>query len=74
VRNSESDFRSSYERIRRLHKTPGYIQILYVRRNVSLRIERNYLNPGNERKTLLAMLFEKNGNHLAFSEILIQKT
>jgi hypothetical protein len=39
-----------------------------------LRIQRNYLNPGNERKTLLAMLFEKNGNHLAFSQILFQKT
>ena len=73
MRNSESDLRSTYERSRGLHKAPGYIQILCVRRNVSLRFERNYLNAGNERKTLLAMAFEKNGNYLAFSKIIFQE-
>ena len=73
MRNSESDFRSTYERIRGLHKAPGDIQILCVGRKVSLRIERNNLNAGNEWKTLLAMLFEKNGNYLAFSKIIFQE-
>jgi hypothetical protein len=74
VRDSESDFRSTYERIRRLHKAPGYIQIFCVRSNVSLRAERNYLNSGNERKTLLAMAFERDGTYLAISKILFQET
>jgi len=59
VRDSESDFRSTYKGIRRLHKAAGYVQILCVRSDVSLRLERNYLNSGNERKTLLAMRCER---------------
>jgi hypothetical protein len=60
VRDSESDFRSTYERIRRLYKAPGDIQILCVRSKVSLRIEGGYLNTGNEWKTLRAMASERN--------------
>ena len=61
MRDSESDLRSTYERIRRLYKAPGDIQILCVRSKVSLRIEGCYLNTGNERKTLRAMAFGGNG-------------
>ncbi len=53
MRDSESDLCSSYERIRRLHKAPRHTQILCVRSKVSLRVERGYLNSGNERKTLV---------------------
>jgi hypothetical protein len=60
VRDSESNFGSTYEGIGRLDKAPGDIQILCVRSKVSLRIEGGYLNTGNEWKTLRAMASERN--------------
>jgi hypothetical protein len=36
-----------------------------VRGKVSLRVERGYLNSGNEWKTLRAMVCERDGNYLA---------
>jgi hypothetical protein len=65
VRDFESDFRSPYERIRRLYKAPGHVQVLCVRSKVSLRVERGYLNSGNEWKALRAMVCERDGNYLA---------
>ena len=61
VRDSESDFGSTYEGIGRLYKAAGDIQILRVRSKVSLRIEGGYLNTGNEWKTLRAMVSGGNG-------------
>ena len=60
VRDSESDFRSTYERIGCFYKAAGDIQIFRVRSKVSLRIEGGYLNTGNEWKTLRAMACERN--------------
>ena len=65
----ERDFRATDERIFRLYKAPGDIQILCVRSKVSLRVEGGYLNTGNEWKTLRAMVFERNGNYLNFSKL-----
>ena len=61
MRDSESDFRSTYERIRRFHKAAGDIQILRVRGKMSLGLEGGYLNTGNEWKTLRTMTFGRNG-------------
>lgn len=73
VRDFESDFGSADERIRSLDKAPRQIQVLRVRSNVSLRVERGYLSSGNERKTLRTMAFEKDGNYPRVSQILFQE-
>lgn len=61
VPDPESDLCPVRERPRRLDKTPEQTQILYVRSDVSFRVEGSHLDSGDEWKTLRAMAVERDG-------------
>ena len=70
VRDSEPDLCPVRERLRRLDKTTEQTQILYVRRDLSFRVEGGYSNPGDEWETLRAMVFERDCGTSISSQIL----
>jgi hypothetical protein len=61
MRDSDSHLRSFCERSRRLDKTSEQAQILGMGGEVGLRLQRRYLDTGDEWETLSAMLLNEDG-------------
>ncbi len=71
VRNSDADPGAVDKRGGGLNKAPAKTQVLGVRRDLSSRIERRDLDPGDEWEALQTMALERDGSTSVVSQILL---